>query len=88
MQELICAAMRRVRPDIVCERAAGPEQALRGAVELAGGGPVLFLYEKLAAAREAVAAIGAVPWPESSLPEQALPGAALPRAALPGEPVR
>ncbi|MGH3406877.1 MAG: Mur ligase family protein, partial [Streptosporangiaceae bacterium] len=63
MQELIAGAMRRVRPDIACEPAAGPEQALRRAVALADGGPVLFLYEKLAAARAAVAAIGADPWP-------------------------
>jgi cyanophycin synthetase len=61
MQELIAAAMRRVRPDITCEPAAGPEQALRRAVALAGGGPVLFLYEKLAAARAALAAIEATP---------------------------
>jgi cyanophycin synthetase len=63
MQELIGAAMRRVRPDIVWEPAAGPEEALRRAVALADGGPVLFLYEKLAAARAAVAAIGAQAWP-------------------------
>ena len=62
MQALITAAMRRVRPDITCEPAADPEQALRRAVALADGGPVLFLYEKLAAARAAVAAIGAEPW--------------------------
>jgi cyanophycin synthetase len=74
MQELICAAMRRVRPDIECERAADPEQALRGAVKLAAGGPVLFLYEKLAAAREAVAAIGAVPWPDGPGGDLAPPG--------------
>jgi cyanophycin synthetase len=73
MQDLICAAMRRVRPDIVCERAAGPEQALRGAVALAGGAPVLLVYEKLAAARDAVAAIGAVPWPDQG-GEAAPPG--------------
>jgi cyanophycin synthetase len=65
MQELISAAMRRVRPDIVCSAAAGPEQALRDAVALADGAPVLFTYEKLAAARDAVDAIGATPWPEA-----------------------
>ena len=67
MQELIAAAMRRVRPDIACEPAAGPEQALRRAVALADGGPVLFLYEKLTAARAAVESIGGIPvarrWP-------------------------
>ena len=65
MQELIAAAMRRVRPDIACEPAAGPEQALRRAVALADGGPVLFLYEKLAAAQAAVESIGGIPWPDA-----------------------
>jgi cyanophycin synthetase len=64
MQELISAALRRVRPGIVCEYADGPQQALSGAVTLAGGGPVLFLYEKLAAARAALEAIGATPSPD------------------------
>nr|HEU5418324.1 cyanophycin synthetase [Streptosporangiaceae bacterium] len=64
MQDLITAALRRARPGITVTRAAGPEQALRDAVRLAGGGPVLFLYEKLAAAHEALAAIGAQPWPD------------------------
>jgi cyanophycin synthetase len=64
MQELISAAMRRVRPDMTIEHAAGPEQALRSAVSLAGSGPVLFLYEKLAAARDAIGAIGGTPWPD------------------------
>ena len=68
MQELIGAAMRRVRPDIAWEPAAGPQEALRRAVTLAGGGPVLFLYEKLGAAREAVAAIGGEPWPGDGSP--------------------
>jgi hypothetical protein len=63
--------MRRVRPDIICVPAAGPEQALRHALALADGAPTLFLYEKLAAARAAVASIGAVsqtpvPWPDAS----------------------
>ncbi|HEX3490234.1 MAG TPA: cyanophycin synthetase [Streptosporangiaceae bacterium] len=71
MQELIATAMRRVRPDIICVPAAGPEQALRHALALADGAPTLFLYEKLAAARAAVASIGAVsqtpvPWPDAS----------------------
>ncbi len=65
MQELIAGAMRRVRPDIACEPAAGPEQALRRAVALADGGPVLFLYEKLAAARAAVESIGAESVPQA-----------------------
>jgi hypothetical protein len=62
MQRLISAALRRARPDITCQLADGPEQALRAAVALAGGAPTLFLYEKLAEARAALNAIGAVPW--------------------------
>jgi cyanophycin synthetase len=65
MQELIAAAMRRVRPDIACEPAAGPGQALCRAVALADGGPVLFLYEKLTAAQAAVESIGGIPWPDA-----------------------
>jgi cyanophycin synthetase len=68
MQELIAAAMRRVRPDIGCELAVGPEQALRHALALADGAPILFLYEKLAAARAAVASVGAEPWPDAARP--------------------
>ena len=66
MRELIAAAMRRVRPDLVCEHAEGPQAALRTAVGLASGGPVLFLYEKLAMAHTALDAIGAEPWPASA----------------------
>ncbi|HEY2553047.1 MAG TPA: cyanophycin synthetase [Streptosporangiaceae bacterium] len=66
MRELITAAMRRVRPDLVCEQAEGPQAALRTAVSLAGGGPVLFLYEKLALAHSALDAIGAEPWPAAA----------------------
>jgi len=67
MQELVCAALREARPGIVCELADGPRQALRRAVALAGGEPVLFLYEKLSAARAALDAIGAAPWPDADL---------------------
>jgi cyanophycin synthetase len=64
MQELISSALRRVRPDIVCEYADGPQQALSRATTLADGGPALFLYEKLATAHAALDAIGAAPWPD------------------------
>ena len=63
MREMISAEVRRVRPDVICEHADGPQEAVARAVALAGGGPVLFLYEKLAVARDALAAIGAEPWP-------------------------
>ena len=65
MQELIRAALREARPGIVCELADGPQQALRRAVTLADGEPVVFLYDKLAAARAALDAIGATPWPDA-----------------------
>jgi cyanophycin synthetase len=59
MTDIITRAMRRVRPDITCAAAGGPQEALRAAVALADGQPVLFLYEKLAMARAALDAIGA-----------------------------
>ena len=65
MQKLISAALRRARPDITCQFADSPEQALRTAVTLAAGAPTLFVYEKLAAARAALDVIGAVPWPDA-----------------------
>jgi cyanophycin synthetase len=71
MTELIIAAMRRVRPRIGCIAANGPRPALQTAVAMAAGHPVLFLYEKLAMARDALDAIGARPagagrdWPAS-----------------------
>ncbi len=66
MQQLISAALRRARPGITCQVADGPEQALRTAVALAAGAPALFLFEKLSAARAALAAIGATPWPDAA----------------------
>lgn len=59
MTGLMIAAMRRARPGIRCATADGPGSALRAAVELAAGNPVLLVYEKLAAAQEALHAIGA-----------------------------
>ncbi|HEV2243444.1 MAG TPA: cyanophycin synthetase, partial [Streptosporangiaceae bacterium] len=59
MTDIITRAMRRVRPDITCAAASGPQEALRAAVTLADGQPVLFLYEKLAMAHAALDAIGA-----------------------------
>jgi cyanophycin synthetase len=66
MQELISAALRLARPGITITHATGPAQALRDAAGLSGGGPVLFLYEELAAAHDALAAIGAEPWPDGA----------------------
>jgi len=62
MRQMITAAMRRCRPDIICAQADGPLAALRAAVLLADGEPVLFVYEELAPARMALDAIGARPW--------------------------
>ena len=92
MRQLIISAIRRVCPDIVCEEAAGPEAALRRAVELAAGGPVLFLCRKLGAARDALDAVGAQPCPEAapmpadddaSRPDEVLPGDGLPAGPVP-----
>jgi cyanophycin synthetase len=85
MQELIEAAMRRVRPDIICARASGPQQALRHALALADGAPILFLYEKFAAARAAVASIGAEPWPGKPAQGSAVSQTPLP---WPGQPAQ
>ncbi|HXW47436.1 MAG TPA: cyanophycin synthetase [Streptosporangiaceae bacterium] len=68
MAGLIAAALRQARPGIQCQQAEDPAGALRAALSMAGGAPVLFVYEKLAMAREALAAVGAQPWPEASRP--------------------
>jgi hypothetical protein len=75
MIALIEGALRAAQPDITVQHAENPADALRAALRLAGGRPVLFLYEKLALARDALAAVGAEPWPEAE---------ASPRAAAPG----
>jgi cyanophycin synthetase len=59
MTALIAAALRQVRPDIRCEQAENPQEALRAALAHADGAPVLFLYEKLAMAYDALQAVGA-----------------------------
>jgi len=73
MQELLGSALRSARPGIRCSVAENPVDALRAAVELAAGGPVLFVYEKLSLALDALTAVGAAPWPEA---DHAVPGAA------------
>jgi cyanophycin synthetase len=65
MLTLVGAALREARPGIVCRSAENPADALRAALELATDGPVLFVYEKLALAMDALAAVGAVPWPDA-----------------------
>ncbi len=64
LRELIATALRTARCEIEIAHADGPHDAVRLAVELAGGGPVLFVYEKLDHAREALDKIGAIPWPQ------------------------
>jgi cyanophycin synthetase len=64
MLTLIGAALSAARPGIVCRTAENPADALRTGLELAADGPVLFVYEKLALAMDALAAVGAEPWPE------------------------
>jgi cyanophycin synthetase len=79
MTDLITAAVRRVRPQIGCIAANGPRPALQTAVAMAAGHPVLFVYEKLAMAADALDAVGARPWPA---------GADAPRRAWLADPVR
>lgn len=67
MRELIAAGLRAARPDITIRHAASAQDALHQAVGAAGGGPVLFVYEKLAAARLALDSLGAVPWSSDDL---------------------
>ena len=64
MLNLIGAALAAARPGIRCVPAESPAEALQTALDLAGEGPVLFLYEKLGMAHDALAAAGAQPWPE------------------------
>ncbi|MEV7805376.1 cyanophycin synthetase [Microbispora sp. NPDC088329] len=68
MTGLITAAMRRARPGIGLATAEGPQAALRIAVTMAAGHPVLFVYEKLAMARQALEALNARPWPAGAVP--------------------
>ena len=68
MTDLITAAMRRARPGITLATAEGPQAALRTAVETAAGNPVLFLYEKLGMAHEALASLNARPWSAGPVP--------------------
>jgi cyanophycin synthetase len=74
MLTLIDSALRAARPGITVQHAENPADALRAALRLAGGGPVLFLYEKLAFAWDALAAVDAQPWPESA-PDSPAPDA-------------
>jgi len=67
MRALITAALRDARPDVAITHADGPHEALREAVAVACGGPVLFVYEKLGSAHAALDAVGATPWPEEDL---------------------
>jgi hypothetical protein len=80
---LIDGVLRAAQPDITIQHAENPADALRAALRLAGGRPVLFLYEKLALARDALAAVGAEPWPEAEASPRAPapPGSADPEGA-------
>jgi cyanophycin synthetase len=80
MTGLIAAAMRRVRPGIALATAEGPQDALRVAVTMAAGHPVLFVYEKLIMARQALDALNARPWPADAV----LPVPAAPAGPQPG----
>jgi cyanophycin synthetase len=66
VQELIGSAMLAARPGLHCAHAENPVDALRTALTLANGGPVLFLYEKLTMAHDALTAVHAEPWPDAA----------------------
>jgi len=66
MRELIAKAMSKARPTMTIKHAHGPAEALHTAVNIAAGGPVLFIYENHAAAESALTAIGATASPEAS----------------------
>jgi len=81
MRALITAALSAARPGICLAHADGPADALRQAIALAAGSPVLFVYEKLDAARAALDDAGATPWPEEDLMGGLNPG---PLSDIPG----
>ena len=64
MSALLRSALQSACAGIDCRLADNPADALRTALELADGEPVLFIYEKLAMAHDALTAVGARPWPE------------------------
>ena len=68
MLALVGDALRAARPGIRCAPAESPAEALRTAIGLAGDGPVLFVYEELGAALDALAAVSAEPWGEDTSP--------------------
>jgi cyanophycin synthetase len=82
MLEFVGSALRSARPGIRCSEAANPADALRAGLSLADGGPVLFVYEKLAMAYDALAAVGAERW---SGADSAIPGAAAAAEAVAAE---
>ena len=73
MRSMIVSALRQARPGVEIRHADGPDEALREAMALAAGGPVLFLYEKLDSARSALDLVGAIPWPEEDLMGELVP---------------
>jgi cyanophycin synthetase len=83
MTALVGAALRQARPGIRCLEAENPADALRAALSEAAGAPVLFLYEKLAMAHDALHAVGAQPWPEAGSPELNAPAQIAPALAEP-----
>jgi cyanophycin synthetase len=64
LRELVAQAMRKARPTMTVRHAHGPTDALRQALKINSAGPVLFIYEKYAAAQAALEAVGAIAWPE------------------------
>jgi cyanophycin synthetase len=81
MTDMIIGTLLRARPGITCAAADSPRSALRAALSMAAGQPVLFTYEKLAMAQEALNAIGARPWPAGTEPFRQGPGNGQPSPA-------
>ncbi len=76
MTGLIISAMRRARPGIDCIPAGSPAEALRLAISMAGENAVLFLYEKLCLAMDALSAAGAEPVPAAEFTPASIAAAA------------
>jgi cyanophycin synthetase len=83
MTRLIDGAVRQARPEIRCEAAENPADALRAGLALADGAPVLFLYERLGIALDALHAVGAQLWPAASGAEAPAPPPARARKQAP-----
>jgi cyanophycin synthetase len=88
MTEMITAALLRARPGITCAAADGPQSALRAAMSMAPGQPVLLTYEKLAMADNALNEVNARPWSAGTETAAAAPATRPGPFPPPDEPLR